>query len=296
MGTSSDVIDTDQGDYVACGIEYDWEYDGRSPDSRFGFSMTTVLCNINNFSDTRLMGDSLSTRKMCPRNRFINGFRIQSMTLQDRLKDETTEHGRNSEYWSFEVENTNLLSQEMLYGLKFECKTLDGRGTQEMKVFELKDKADMWQEWTRLPQMDNDNNTRFGIVSISYEPAALHYVDFINSETPDHNNQNRRYYRDIHQLTLFYKVLPVKGSSLENGARTYSAFWKGKQDIPTAIFATPIFGNSIGRDAFEENRLGFMDAENLSTDILNGIPYGISDSYFSSGVLAMTSFNRVSNA
>ena len=62
------------------------------------------------------------------------------------------------------------------------------------------------------------------------------------------------------------------------------------------MFATPILGNSIGRDSCEEEKLGFFDVFSQATDFLNGIPFGISNDYYSSGDLAMSSFNKNSKA
>ena len=293
LGNTPEIENKDQGDFLACGLEFDLGNDGRSEDNPIGIAMTLVLCNINTSSNTRLLGKSFPRNKMCPMGTFINGFSIQTKTLQKKLKEETKAFGRTEIEWTFDAEKKNLLTQEMVYGLKFECKTLDSRGGQEIVLFELEGEDDKWQDWKRLPESNNEQNTRFGIISFSYK-AASHHVDFVHQSTPDHEEQNRRYYKDLYQFAVFYKALPIKGSTLENGTRTYSAFWKGKQDAPHAIFATAIHGNSIGRDASEESKLGFVDTKTLSTDILNGIPYGISDSYFSSGSLAMTNFNKVS--
>lgn len=292
LGSTSEIDATDLGEYFGCGIDWEKWGDGKNEDELIGLKeMALILCNIHSPSDVRRLGNPLARFSKCPSSHFITGFSIQSESLQGNLVRDTK--ARHDSDWSFKAGDSTLLSQTFLYGVEMECQRLDGTNPVRIKIFESSEEI-QWSDMKRLPK-HSKKDVRIGITSMSIK-SQTHHVDFVHKGTPDYNNQNRRYYSDIYQLSVSHKLIQDSGSTLENGALTYSTTWKGKRDKPIALFSTPIQGNSIGRDHFEESKLGFLDVASIidATDFMNGVPFGLSHDYLSSGILAMSHFNKVS--
>jgi len=126
-----------------------------------------------------------------------------------------------------------------------------------------------------IPKKDNTvlDSVRFGVAKGSGEPLSTYTF-----------NPNANY----------RALLSVGVEQSKEKIIKYTTQWKGKPNVPTAIFATVIRGN-IGPDIFEETQVGALNPHvyEPEADYHNNVPYGISNDATTCGVIAMSRFHRI---
>lgn len=192
-----------------------------------------------------------------------------------------------------------------IMGLKLICIDIDGSGEEERDVFCHADKldyrtdCDLESDWTRIDLPESNSASLINFVTGA--SAVIGSLDNTNSspETPlgwirgaeDLYISGRK---AITGFALEYKLVDIEETLLQQSVMTYSSTSRVKGNKPLALFATTIRGAEKRNDA-ESYNLPFIDPvkDGNEINILNRIPFGVSDDYTSPGVIAMTDFTKV---
>ena len=289
----------------ACGIKVHVDTDTNVDENDIhGVSeLYLKFCNINDWNDQSdhiSMGGTSDKPKsgrvvishVCPKNHFIDGMRVRYCMSDTRGKKTFQCNSENQnggvDFWG-------------IHGLDISCLPLGGQGPNRVthRVFckgrklggklttDCTDDAE-WDEWKYIVEQSPSqalatNSIATGIIGASVENGPC----CEGTSEPDDVG--------IVGINLVHRNVPLPGSGLNTAVITYSTKWKGMTKTPVAVFASAIRGN-VGKDKVEEvytPSLGDTQKFDRSIDLVNNVPFIISDDHTSPGAIALSQFGQV---